>query len=137
MQFWAGRNVGLDGVVLRPWSMVLGPLSLVPGPWSLVTGTWSMVPGTGTWSMVVLEFKAPFSHPATPYLILKPKSMWRIVPKMHMMCHCLEDCVAVSGNPRSSWCYCDESEIGAARRVAEASHPSTLSCAVIDKHRLG
>lgn len=63
--------------------------------------------------------------------------MWRIVPKMHMMCHCLEDCVAVSGNPRSSWCYCDESEIGAARRVAEASHPSTLSCAVIDKHRLG
>ena len=62
--------------------------------------------------------------------------VWRLYPKMHLLLHCLEDQVSVAGNPRESWCYVDESEIGAAVGVAESVHPSTLHRAVMEKHRL-
>ena len=62
---------------------------------------------------------------------------WHLVPKFHMCVHILEDQMAVSGNPTESWNYADESEIGAARRVAESSHPSTLHKLIISKHRIG
>ena len=62
--------------------------------------------------------------------------VWRLYPKFHLLQHCLEDQVHLSGNPRESWCYCDESEIGAAVNVAESVYPSTLHKALIEKHRL-
>ena len=62
--------------------------------------------------------------------------VWRLYPNMHLLLHCLEDQVSVAGNPRESWCYVDESEIGAAVNVAESVHPSTLHRAVMEKHRL-
>ena len=65
------------------------------------------------------------------------KTCWHYIPKMHLMVHVLEDQTATSGNPTESWCYLDESEIGAARKVAESNHPSTLHRVVIEKHRLG
>ena len=61
---------------------------------------------------------------------------WRIYPKFHLFLHCVEDQIASSGNPRLNWCYSDESEIGAAVRVAEAGHPSTIHRVVLVKHRL-
>ena len=62
--------------------------------------------------------------------------IWKLYPKHHLLQHVLEGQILVSGNPRESWCYCDESEIGAAVKVAEAGHPSTLHRTVIEKHRL-
>ena len=41
-----------------------------------------------------------------------------------------------AGNPRGHWCYMDESEIGAATRLAEVSQPKTLHRCIIEKHRL-
>ena len=61
---------------------------------------------------------------------------WRFYPKMHLLLHVLEDQVSISGNPRESWCYADESEIGAAASVAEGVHPSTVQLTVMEKHRL-
>ena len=62
--------------------------------------------------------------------------VWAMRPKFHLFLHCLEDQVAISGNPRDAWCYCDESEIGAGVRVAESCHPSTLHRTIMQKHRL-
>ncbi len=62
--------------------------------------------------------------------------VWRLYPKMHLLLHILEDQVATVGNPRDRWCYCDESEIGAATNVAESSHPSTVHRRVMEKYHL-
>ena len=61
---------------------------------------------------------------------------WGIVPKLHMMVHILEDQTLSAGNPIECWNYQDESEIGAARKVAESGHANTLHRLVIDKHRV-
>ena len=63
--------------------------------------------------------------------------VWRLYPKMHLLIHIVEDQLKVNGSPRDCWCYMDESEIGAAVRVAESLHPSTISKTVIQKHRCG
>ncbi len=60
---------------------------------------------------------------------------WRVVPKMHLLQHILEDQVFTMGCARDAWCPLDESEIGAAVKVAESCHPSTVHRAVIEKHR--
>ena len=62
--------------------------------------------------------------------------LWRVYPKFHLLQHILEDQMRAEGNARESWCYPDESEIGAAVCVAELSHPSTLHRLVLQKHRL-
>ena len=63
--------------------------------------------------------------------------MWKLYPKMHLLLHVVEDQVLTAGSPVECWCYADETEIGAAVRVAESCHPSTLHRTVIQKHRLG
>ena len=62
---------------------------------------------------------------------------WRIYPKFHIFVHVCELQIALQGNPRWSWCYQDESEIGAAVRCAEHAHPNTLHRALMQKYRLG
>ena len=61
---------------------------------------------------------------------------WKLYPKLHLLQHVLEDQIGISGNPRESWCYPDESEIGAASSVAESCHASTIQVTVIEKYRL-
>jgi hypothetical protein len=61
---------------------------------------------------------------------------WRMYPKHHQFLHILEDQIAVQGNPRLSWCYADESAIGNAARLAEASHPKALATIIVAKWRL-
>ena len=58
---------------------------------------------------------------------------WRIVPKFHMFLHTCEDSI---DNPRDSWCYKDESEIGTAVTLAESLHPSTLPFQLMSRYRL-
>ena len=61
---------------------------------------------------------------------------YKLYPKHHQLIHVLEDELAKSGLPTNHWCYCDESEIGAAVRLAESVHPSKLHVMVIPKSRL-
>ena len=63
-------------------------------------------------------------------------SLYAFRPKMHLLVHCLEEQVSTAGNPRDVWCYPDESEIGAAIKVAASLHASVLHRSVIRKHRL-
>ena len=58
----------------------------------------------------------------------------RIVPKLHMLIHCIDQMV-VCGVVTSSWCYADESSIGNAVKIARKGHPSTVSKSVMDKYR--
>ena len=60
-------------------------------------------------------------------------TFWRVYPKHHLFLHCVEDC---PGNPREFWNYFDESEIGAAAKLAAHMHPSTLPTALIERYRL-
>ena len=62
--------------------------------------------------------------------------LYKLYPKMHQLVHCLEFCKR-GGNPKEMWCYCDESEIGAATRVAESCHSKNIHRCVIKKHRVG
>ena len=62
--------------------------------------------------------------------------LYNFKPKMHLMVHCLESEIALAGNPRDAWCYCDESELGAAIQVAESLHKGALHRSVIRRHRL-
>jgi hypothetical protein len=57
---------------------------------------------------------------------------WRVLPKHHMFCHVVDD---VHGNPRISWCYMDEHEIGVAAKSAGSLHPHTLPKIVMEKYR--
>ena len=61
---------------------------------------------------------------------------WKIYPKHHLLLHCLEEQVQTAGNPMWCWCYCDESEIGAAKALAKSLHPTTLQTAIMEKYRL-
>ena len=61
---------------------------------------------------------------------------WLLIPKLHLMVHILEDHTMIAGNPIECWNYRDESEIGAARKVAESGHAYTLHRLVISKHRV-
>ena len=61
--------------------------------------------------------------------------LYRFYPKHHLALHAIEDQVAVSGNPRESWCYMDESAIGDAVEVAESMHRLALHKSVMAKQR--
>ena len=82
------------------------------------------------WAELGLESLQALGHQQTGWV------MYRFYPKHHLTLHCVEDQVEVSGCPRESWCYMDESAIGDAVHVAEAVHSSTLHRAVIERHRL-
>ena len=62
--------------------------------------------------------------------------VWRQYPKMHLLLHVIEDQVLIKGSQLESWCYADESEIGAAAILAEMPHPSTIHRLVMTRHRL-
>ena len=61
---------------------------------------------------------------------------YKLYPKFHLFIHLFEEDARNAGNPRTFWCYADESEIGDAVRIAESSHASFLHRAIIDKYRL-
>jgi len=58
---------------------------------------------------------------------------WRIVPKMHLFVHCLEE---TKDNPQDGWNYKDESEIGHAAEICELLHPSTVHKQLIKRWRI-
>ena len=58
--------------------------------------------------------------------------LWRMTPKFHGFIHLCE----AGSNPRSTWNYSEESEIGDCARIAEGCHPAKLPARVIEKHRL-
>lgn len=62
---------------------------------------------------------------------------WRIVPKHHLVLHCVEDQVAVCDNPRENWCYADESAIGDAKHLAESLSAMNLHRSIVQKFRVG
>ena len=57
---------------------------------------------------------------------------WRWFPKFHMLLHICRQAYTM-GNPKSWWCYADESAIGFAVDVAESVHVLTCSGAVMSK----
>ena len=62
---------------------------------------------------------------------------WRIVPKHHLFCHCLEDQLGKCENPRDHWCYGDESEIGVAAKIVETLRLATIPKEIMNKYRAG
>ena len=58
---------------------------------------------------------------------------FRITPKFHMFLHCCEES---TDNPRNSWAYSDESEIGLATTLAESLHPATMPRVIMERYRL-
>lgn len=62
--------------------------------------------------------------------------LWKLYPKHHLLQHCVEDQILISGNPVGHWCYADESEIGAAVSLACTLQHRCLHVSVIKKHRL-
>jgi len=61
--------------------------------------------------------------------------LWALVPKHHLLIHCVTDQVDKHGNPRESWAYWDESEIGLAAASCVRLHPSTLHRTLISRYR--
>ena len=62
--------------------------------------------------------------------------LWKWYPKFHLFEHIIYFQLYVHGNPLTSWCYADESEIGSACAIARSSHPSTIHRLVLVKHNL-
>jgi len=60
-------------------------------------------------------------------------TFWRIYPKFHLFLHVAEDSV---DNPRCSWSYNDENEIGEAVDLAEMLHPLTMPKTLMERYRL-
>ena len=58
---------------------------------------------------------------------------WRWFPNFHMLLHLCAQ-AHIMGNPRSWWCYLDESEIGMSVDVAESAHILTFAKTVLVKH---
>ena len=58
--------------------------------------------------------------------------LWTFYPKFHLLVHVCES----GENPRSTWNYADEREIGLAAKTAENMHPGTLGTVLIAKHRV-
>ena len=58
--------------------------------------------------------------------------LWKCYPKFHLLVHVCES----GENPRSTWNYADEGEIGLAAKTAENMHPGTLGTVLIAKHRV-
>jgi hypothetical protein len=66
-------------------------------------------------------------------LVSDPRSVrWRLYPKFHLMIHLCES----GENPRDSWNYADESEIGVGATVAEDCHPNTMHRSLIKNYRV-
>ena len=56
---------------------------------------------------------------------------WKLSPKFHLFIHLCEK----GENPRDTWNYWDESEIGKCADIAETVHPSRLAVGIIAKYR--
>ena len=57
---------------------------------------------------------------------------YQVVPKHHLFMHLIEH----GDNPKESWAYLDESEIGHATNMAERLHTRTLNRELMDRYRL-
>ena len=61
------------------------------------------------------------------------RDMWEFRPKHHMMLHCCECCVS---NPKESWNYRDESEIGTCACQAKHTNQAATETALIPRYRV-
>ena len=59
--------------------------------------------------------------------------LWKMMPKMHLFLHLVEDQVVAFGNPRFWWCYGDEDLVGHLITVSEGLHPRTLVVSLLFK----
>ena len=73
---------------------------------------------------------------STGFHLARGWHLYKLYPKNHQVIHVVEDGMAKYGNPIWFWCYPDESEIGAAAKIAESVHVSNVHKSVIRKHRL-
>jgi hypothetical protein len=60
--------------------------------------------------------------------------IFKIVPKFHMLIHCIER-LRTEGSIKRSWCYADEQAIGKAVEIAAKGHPKTICRTVMEKYR--
>ena len=60
---------------------------------------------------------------------------WRMHPKHHLILHVCEDQVYTIGNPRETWAYGDEHQIGRASDIAGTLHPRTVSRVLMQQYR--
>ena len=60
---------------------------------------------------------------------------WRMYPKHHLILHVCEDQVYTIGNPRETWAYGDEHQIGRASDIAGKLHPRTVSKVLMQQYR--
>ena len=61
------------------------------------------------------------------------KQLWHVFPKHHLLLHVCEHTLHSRINPKLEWCYGDESEIGAAKRLAIKCHASWLGTQLLER----
>ena len=61
------------------------------------------------------------------------EKMFKMVPKLHLFEHLVEDQVAYWGNPRTWWTYSDEDLVGLVIDMARGTHPSTMAHVMLYK----
>ena len=61
---------------------------------------------------------------------------YAVLPKHHIFLHLVESQSYTDGNPKMSWAYRDESEIGTATKSAALMHTKTLMHETMDRYRL-
>ena len=59
--------------------------------------------------------------------------LWALIPKHHLLIHV---CESATSNPKLSWNYRDESEIGDAADMAAGCNQSTVSTCMLERYRV-
>eukprot|EP00969_Alexandrium_andersonii_P282694 12497454-Alexandrium_andersonii.AAC.1 len=62
---------------------------------------------------------------------LQKRPRWQVRPKHHALEHTIISASITKRNPRTHWCFKDESQIGLIKKLAQKSHPSTVSLRVL------
>ena len=59
--------------------------------------------------------------------------LWKMMPKMHLFLHLVEDQAPLYGNPRYWWTYGDEDLVGHLIDMSDGLHPRTLVVSLLFK----
>jgi hypothetical protein len=62
------------------------------------------------------------------------RNRWRIVPKMHYMCHTLLDIRATNRNPAYYHCFTDEDFVGRVAKSSSQLHRTTCMLRVLERY---
>ena len=97
--------------------------------WSPDSGVEFVMVGRQFLALHSLMCQESREHPSNMHAV------WSEYPKHHLMDHLLDD-VSSRGNPKESWSYSEESEIGLCAELAGALHPRTVKTMLLQRHRL-